>query len=770
MLKIIDTMPFKPLSWPGNWVWADDEGSGFEVVQFCCCFSRSDLPARLHISADNRYKIYFNGEFGGLGPQRGNFARYFFDTYDLSQYSDSAQCIVSVIVWHDRDYAPSAQITSRPAFLGVAEYAGGGIVETPRLWKYNRWQNNRTIPVPEDAYCIGTGYDMPGFTSAQLCPTPDIIDNLFKPVKAMGYSREHQQGHPQLLMHWNLRPRTIPAMEARKGGLGKCRRVECDGQSKYRGDLSSDISKLAEGCGANQAVILPAGSRYKIILDNQVLTAGYPCIAAAQGQGAVIKVTYQEAMQSGGDVRSKGNRDEVGQRNMVGVYDIFRPVDNHLMIFEPLWWRCWRYIELDIQCGNAPLELRELSYRSTGYPLELKAKIKANDWFERLIEPGFRTMRLCANETYMDCPYYEQLQYIGDTRIQALLSYSLCNDDRLGREAIEFFGLSIDYDGLTWCSYPNRYKQSIPLFSLIYIPMLKDFVLWRGDIDFIRPKLAYMDTILRTFEGFTGNDGLIGKLPGWAFIDWSKDEGWKNGEPPAANTGGSFLVSFFYLYALTEAVHLCNYIGDDKRASIYKEKSDALRNILRAKAFDETRGVFADEADRLHFSEHTNILAVLTNTNEGVIDSQTLLKNIIARPGAARATVYFKFYLYEAMYKAGCADLIWPDFKLWHDMIDNGLTTFAERPEPTRSDCHAWSAHPLYHFAASVMGIRPASAGCATMSFNPLPKTDTVPPLPDILSVCLETVRGRYCAELTASGEGWTANADFAQSSSVRQQ
>ncbi|WP_372490084.1 hypothetical protein [Chitinophaga sedimenti] len=31
---------------------------------------------------------------------------------------------------------------------------------------------------------------------------------------------------------------------------------------------------------------------------------------------------------------------------------------------------------------------------------------------------GWRTSRLCAYETYMDCPYYEQLQYIGDTRIR----------------------------------------------------------------------------------------------------------------------------------------------------------------------------------------------------------------------------------------------------------------------------------------------------------------------------------------------------------------
>jgi len=39
-------------------------------------------------------------------------------------------------------------------------------------------------------------------------------------------------------------------------------------------------------------------------------------------------------------------------------------------------------------------------------------------------------------ETYMDCPYYEQLQYVGDTRIQAMVSLYNTGDDRLMRNAI----------------------------------------------------------------------------------------------------------------------------------------------------------------------------------------------------------------------------------------------------------------------------------------------------------------------------------------------
>jgi alpha-L-rhamnosidase len=39
----------------------------------------------------------------------------------------------------------------------------------------------------------------------------------------------------------------------------------------------------------------------------------------------------------------------------------------------------------------------------------------------------------------MDTPYWEQLQYVGDTRIQALISYAVTGDDRLAKQALKAF-------------------------------------------------------------------------------------------------------------------------------------------------------------------------------------------------------------------------------------------------------------------------------------------------------------------------------------------
>jgi hypothetical protein len=60
----------------------------------------------------------------------------------------------------------------------------------------------------------------------------------------------------------------------------------------------------------------------------------------------------------------------------------------------------------------------------SAYPFENEYTFSApgHPELSKMLDTGWLTARLCANETYMDCPYYEQLQYFGDTRIQAMIS------------------------------------------------------------------------------------------------------------------------------------------------------------------------------------------------------------------------------------------------------------------------------------------------------------------------------------------------------------
>jgi hypothetical protein len=65
------------------------------------------------------------------------------------------------------------------------------------------------------------------------------------------------------------------------------------------------------------------------------------------------------------------------------------------------------------------------------------------------------------------------------------------------------------------------------------------------------------------------------------------------------------------------------------------------------------------------------------------------------------------------------ADQYLSTLKPWEEMLSLGLTTFAEAPQPTRSDCHGWSASPIYEFLATVCGIKPGSTGFRTVKIEP---------------------------------------------------
>ena len=152
--------------------------------------------------------------------------------------------------------------------------------------------------------------------------------------------------------------------------------------------------------------------------------------------------------------------------------------------------------------ADQPLTIDRVEARFTGFPLELRARFDAGDeTLQKIWDISWRTVQLAAHETYVDAPYWEQLQYVGDTRVDALLSYALANDDRLARQAIEQFDDSRSAEGLTQSRYPTLEPQYIPPYSLFFVGMVHDFWMYREDAGFVAARLpgtrAVLDWYLR---------------------------------------------------------------------------------------------------------------------------------------------------------------------------------------------------------------------------------------------------------------------------------
>jgi hypothetical protein len=136
-------------------------------------------------------------------------------------------------------------------------------------------------------------------------------------------------------------------------------------------------------------------------------------------------------------------------------------------------------------------------------------------------------------------------------------------------------------------------------------------------------------------------------------------------------------------------------------------------------------------------------------------EQATFIKKIANDDKLVQCTIYYRFYLFQALKKAGLGNEYIENLGLWREMIQAGLTTFAETPEPTRSDCHAWSASPLYDLLATTLGVEPASQGFKSIKIEPrlgkLKKVEGLVPHPkgDIKVKIVQNKSKKWDAEIS---------------------
>jgi hypothetical protein len=332
---------------------------------------------------------------------------------------------------------------------------------------------------------------------------------------------------------------------------------------------------------------------------------------------------------------------------------------------------------------------------------------------DRMWTIGWRTLQLCAHETYEDCPYYEQLNYVADSRLQALCSMVLAGETALPRRTIRLYRDSIRPDGLVCSRVPSTVPQILPYFSLIWILMVEDYWRWVGPRDraFVRSTLNVVDSVLWFYRERLRDDEFVGPIPPWSMVD--RALGWKGGEPPAVAAGASTYLTSLYVCGLDAAVRLHRQAGEPRDADRWASLADRLRVAVREGAWNESKGLFLEgpgrEEDRL--SQHSQALAILADvaTQE---QAARVLERLTSDPSLLRMKFMQSFYLARALEKAGGYGAFGSHvLELWRAAMAKNVSTWPEYPDPTRSDCHAWSSWISADFVTCVLGVQPLKPG-----------------------------------------------------------
>jgi alpha-L-rhamnosidase len=717
--------------------------SHYQVRLFRRTFqAQRDAQLTVHVSADSRFILHCNGKRVARGPARGDIHHHFYESIDLSALLQDGGNVISAIVFD------MSRVAHRPTALGapcaIMTYAGGFLLEgdlngtdgsAVRLdtglagWRVKvdtsyRFQNDNTRFEGYHGYFehlvsreLPTGwnqtaFDDSGWAEATTLFLAERIENRRDPTSPYG-----------------LMPRMIAPLEEHVA------RPFVDAFLPGGAVPPGNWSGIVRGQGA---VTIPARQTIEVILDAGELTTAYPQLVARGGAGAVIRLTYAEALrlpwgtpgakllgrpQSLANLASHFADETTGwtfdrRGRISGWSDVWEPRGgSNEETYEPWHWRAFRYMSVAVTTGDEPLEFKSVGHRFTAFPYRIQASFTCSDpRLDKIWKASLATMRLCSHETFEDCPHYEQMQYAGDTMITSKVGLLASGDGSLTRQALHHFDWSRLPEGLTHSRYPSRLLQVIPSWSLHWITTLRDYVYLTGDLTTLRELLPGVRAVLAWFERHADSEGLPSKLPFWNITDWCP--WWPRGVVPGADTGATCIISAQYIVALDETADLLRLVGREGEANGYATEAAALRSVVHERFWSEEEGLYFDRPGGPEVSQYGNAWAVVCGA-AGPKHRERLLKRFPTDPKLAPGSFFCWHAAFRAFAISGVYDRM-PEFLgPWHEMIDYGLDTFVEENSYWRSLCHAWSAHPAIEFATGILGITPAKPGFEAIEVQP---------------------------------------------------
>ncbi|MDE3103694.1 MAG: alpha-L-rhamnosidase N-terminal domain-containing protein [Acidobacteriota bacterium] len=724
-----------PQRWHALWISAPNgPARDFDVLYFRKTLTLQTVPQHLvvRVSADTRFELHVNGQRAGAGPALSDVQHWHYETLDLAPLLHTGDNWIAAEVWNFGTAAAVAQMSSQTAFLLSAENAQFAALDSGPDWQVAREQGRSVDQDPQgNYYAAGAEEVMDGRKTRWDWDTAKPNPEGWAAARSLGNAAP--AGAQDSPTRWILEPDTLPQMQYEPVTAGHVVRV----------------AGVPAGTSLDKPVVVPPHTHATLLLDRDTLTTAFPALHLQGGKDAALRLTYAEALYD--EHGQKGNRNLVEGRQIHGIHDRIL-ADGEDRTYRSLWWRTWRYLQIDVDTANAPLTLAGLTAYYTAYPFQQVGSFASNDRsLARIWQVGWRTAQLCAHETYMDTPYWEQLQYVGDTRIQAMISYGVTGDDRLARQAMLAYRNSLLTEGITQSRYPSNLTQVIPPFSLLWVGMLHDFYLYRDDPAFVASLLPSTRGTLDWFSARQRPDGLLARIEWWPFLDWSPPV-YNGGVPPQEADGGSSALTLQYIEALQNAAEMEDRFGEPERAARYREHSRRAADALLRLNWDATSGLLADTPTHKTYSQQANALAVLLDVIPHDQQMAVMRRTMAAEHSAlSPASYYFRYYVARALVHAGLGDKYIAELQPWRDMLALGLSTWAENPEPTRSDSHAWSAHPTLDLIGIVAGIGPGSPGFHTVRIEP-----HLGPLHQAAAT-MATPQGKVQVEYTQSDAGWSA-------------
>ena len=744
---------YGPSTIKANWITHPGIAGGEDVaILFRNQFNVEDTSEDfiINISADNHYYLYVNEKLVTHGPQLSDIQHWKYETLNLKKFLIKGEntMAIKVLNYGKRRFLGMQSIFTSLMVNGYTKNAS--IVTTKGKgdnWKSHIDPSYKAIEVnwreEGEKTIIGGFYanNPTDFVDINNYPTgwkqASFDDSSWeKPIFFEGASSMGGS------IAYLLEPRNLPLLtwekEETQGTIVRASGIE------NRSFPDKNPLKI----GPN--------SKVSFLMDWYSVTNGYPTLEFSKGKNAIIKIKYAENLF--GENMSKGDRSKIEGKKLIGYYDIVVSNGKQQQKFTPNWMRTFRFVQFEIETSTEALELNNyVNHRSRTAIPSVAEFTSDNEMYNQIFEICKRTVDICTQDYFLSDAYYETMQYVGDTKVHALLWQVLSGNMAHTKNALIQFDQSRDADGNILGAYPLRSVFIFPTYSLSWVDQIANYYRLTNDIELLK-KLK--PGILHTLYGFEKNmapNHLVDKTPYRYFVDWY--QGPNEGGGTATKNKGlhSAVVSLHFVYALQNASNLMQALGDTIHAKEFMDRANEIKKAVFELCYDRDRNIFAERPDKTVFDQHTNIMAILTNVVPE-IQQKELLKSILEEKDLLTATYYYRYYLFKAIKKIDAPGYFDLAQKPWELLVNQNMTTTLERFEsdsrPTRSEVHPWSTAPAYFYFDYLAGITSVEDNFKKISVNPrfgvLNKMDGVLPTPHgNISFNMEKSKRKITAKIT---------------------
>ena len=679
-----------------RWIWDGGPAQPVDTYRlFRKTFTAGRIPrsAALQITADREYRLFINGAYVARGPAPNPPKNISVDRIDIAPYLKQGDNVLGVIVYH-LGVLSFPRVLGRAGLLAQLDLAGRPIV-TDASWK---WRDAWWVPTGEK-FSVFREFteNLDGRWEHEAWNRPEYDDSEWKSAGVIGPVGVEPWTEPEL--------RDIPMPEHHAVDAKRLLFLTtCDNFPPLKKDAAAQLAAEPRRAGnppvKNIAGLTDPNHPAAEILANDVgvvigldfgrEVSGFPEIEAeSDADGIVIDAGYGEALEKDGhvSVRRQGNPD--------ADRFVLRRGKQTLRVFNH---RAFRYMVLAVRGGN--VRFKPIRVVESGYPVQMRGAFTCSDGrLNEIWEVGRHTMRICMDQGFMDCPWRERGQYIGDGLAELPVALYAFGDTALMRRFLRQGKLTQPPDGMLTPAYPSdwipwhkeRGPWRIPGYGALWVVMLEEFFRMTRDIDLMRELSQTTDRLLNWFAPHVGPDGMLKSIPEWNFIDWAKLD------PKSALA----CLNLQYLMALRAGTQISASLAGLGEAST--TAINQLAASFESAHWDDSRGLYRDAPGI--YSVHANALALLTLVKDPA-KAKRVLDGMKAPDLVQVASPYFDGFVLRALCKHGRQeDAVKMVRDKWGPMIDAGATTFWESYAGEWSMCHAWSCTPTALLSEEVLGV-----------------------------------------------------------------